>query len=56
MPFPPEHKASLSEEVYRRARHAISEITRTVEAVEVLKRGNYSTFGKMMTDSHNSLK
>lgn len=50
------HKGSLSEEVYRRARHAISEITRTEEAVEVLRRGDYTTFGKMMTASHHSLK
>lgn len=51
-----EHKSSLNEEVYRRARHAISEIIRTQEAVEVLKQGDYTTFGKLMTDSHYSLK
>lgn len=50
------HKDSMSEEVYRRARHAISEITRTEEAVEVLRQGDYTTFGKMMTASHHSLR
>lgn len=51
-----EHKSSLSEEAFRRARHVISEIGRTQQAVEVLKRGDYTTFGKLMTDSHYSLR
>ncbi|KAK8395555.1 hypothetical protein O3P69_005573 [Scylla paramamosain] len=34
-----EHKSSLSEEAFRRARHVISEIGRTQQAVEVLKAG-----------------
>lgn len=46
----------MSEEVYQRAHHAISEIQRTQEAVEVLKKGDYVKFGKFMTDSHNSLR
>lgn len=52
------HKASMSAEaeLYQRARHVISEIQRTEEAVSVLKKGDYNTFGKMMTESHNSLK
>ncbi|XP_045624148.1 galactokinase [Procambarus clarkii] len=49
-------KSSLSEEVYRRARHAISEIHRTQQAVSVLKKADYSQFGKLMTESHNSLR
>ncbi|KAK3866370.1 hypothetical protein Pcinc_028091 [Petrolisthes cinctipes] len=50
------HKESLSEEVYQRARHAISEIQRTQEAVDVLRKKDYVKFGKLMTDSHNSLR
>lgn len=46
----------MSEEVYQRARHAISEIRRTQEAMDVLKKADYVTFGKLMTDSHNSLR
>ncbi|KAK4320088.1 hypothetical protein Pmani_009027 [Petrolisthes manimaculis] len=50
------YKGSLSEEVYMRARHAISEIQRTQEAVDVLRKKDYVKFGKLMTDSHNSLR
>ncbi|MCE5325784.1 MAG: galactokinase [Planctomycetaceae bacterium] len=39
----------------RRARHAVGEIARTVEAVAALKAGDYSTFGKLMYASHESL-
>lgn len=46
----------MSEEVYHRARHVISEVQRTVEAVAALERGDYHTFGKFMVESHNSLK
>lgn len=50
------YKTSMKEEVYRRARHVISEIQRTKEAVCLLEKGDYLTFGKLMTDSHHSLK
>lgn len=52
------HKSSMVEEkeLYNRARHAISEIHRTEEAVSILKNGDYDAFGKMMTESHNSLR
>ncbi|XP_068243428.1 galactokinase-like [Palaemon carinicauda] len=52
------HKSSMMEEkeLYYRARHAISEIKRTEEAVSILKKGDYNTFGKMMTESHKSLR
>lgn len=51
-----ECRSSLSEEVYCRAKHVISEIQRTSEAVTVLKKADYATFGKLMTESHNSLR
>jgi len=45
-----------NETVKRRARHVISEIQRTREAVKCLKRGNIIEFGKLMNSSHESLK
>ena len=40
----------------RRARHVISEIARTEEAVRQLKQGNLEQFGELMNASHNSLR
>ncbi len=40
----------------RRARHVISENDRTLEAVAVLKTGDLERFGKLMNDSHDSLR
>jgi galactokinase len=41
---------------FRRARHAISEIERTVEAAAALKAGDWSQVGRLMYASHDSLK
>uniref|UniRef100_A0A8C5R5P3 Galactokinase n=1 Tax=Leptobrachium leishanense TaxID=445787 RepID=A0A8C5R5P3_9ANUR len=41
---------------YRRAQHVITEIERTASAAQALKSGNYRGFGKLMVDSHNSLR
>ena len=41
---------------YRRARHAISENERTLEASKVLKSGDLAKFGKLMNESHISLR
>lgn len=49
-------KDRLDNVTYRRARHVIEEIERTSQAAEALKRGDYKTFGKLMVDSHNSLR
>jgi len=46
----------LSEEVYRRVRHVVTEIPRTEEAAAALETGDYSTFGRLMVVSHNSLR
>lgn len=46
----------MNDVVYRRARHVIGEIDRTVKAAEALKNGNYPVFGKLMVESHNSLR
>uniref|UniRef100_A0A3Q4BY37 Uncharacterized protein n=1 Tax=Mola mola TaxID=94237 RepID=A0A3Q4BY37_MOLML len=49
-------KDKLDDVTYRRARHVIEEIERTVRAAEALKRGSYKEFGKLMIESHNSLR
>ncbi|HNW49956.1 MAG TPA: galactokinase [Prolixibacteraceae bacterium] len=42
--------------VKRRARHVVSEIKRTTDAVSQLKAGNLEAFGKLMNGSHDSLR
>uniref|UniRef100_A0A8C6JIN3 Galactokinase n=1 Tax=Melopsittacus undulatus TaxID=13146 RepID=A0A8C6JIN3_MELUD len=49
-------RSSLGEEVYRRARHVISEIARTVQAAQALQDRDYGMFGRLMVESHNSLR
>ncbi|XP_056626573.1 galactokinase [Triplophysa dalaica] len=49
-------KDRLDSVTYRRARHVIEEIERTALAAEALKRGDYKEFGKLMAESHNSLR
>ena len=45
-----------NETIRKRARHVITEIERTRNAVKELKAGNIDTFGKLMNQSHDSLK
>lgn len=40
----------------RRARHAVYENQRTIKAVKALKNGDIEAFGKLMIDSHESLR
>lgn len=49
-------RSCLGEEVYRRARHVISEIARTAQAAQALQDRNYGMFGRLMVESHNSLR
>uniref|UniRef100_A0A671L603 Galactokinase 1 n=1 Tax=Sinocyclocheilus anshuiensis TaxID=1608454 RepID=A0A671L603_9TELE len=49
-------KDRLDGVTYRRARHVIEEIERTAQAAEALKRGDYKEFGRLMVESHNSLR
>ncbi len=42
--------------IYRRALHVVSEIERTKQAVLALKNNDITTFGKLMNQSHNSLR
>jgi galactokinase len=41
---------------FRRARHAIGEIMRTVDAAEAVKLGNWPLVGRLMYASHDSLR
>ena len=40
----------------KRAKHAVYENQRTLKAVKALQENDINTFGKLMVDSHNSLK
>ena len=42
--------------VYRRSRHVIGEDDRCEEGATALENGNYAKFGKLMLESHNSLR
>lgn len=51
------HKDAIRDPVrVRRARHAVYENQRTLRAVEALKNGELALFGKLMNDSHVSLR
>jgi galactokinase len=49
-------RAKLSDVVYRRAKHVVSEIERTVHAAEGVRASNWPTVGQLMYASHYSLK
>ncbi|HEX8765836.1 MAG TPA: galactokinase [Candidatus Acidoferrum sp.] len=50
------HRAFLDAAVYLRCRHVISENSRTQEAIRALNKGNLSAFGRLMRESHSSLR
>lgn len=49
-------KALMSEVVYRRARHVITENSRTLDAAEALRRGDLATLSQLMMQSHHSMR
>ncbi|XP_027728465.1 galactokinase isoform X2 [Vombatus ursinus] len=49
-------KELLTKEEHRRARHVVGEIQRTSEAAAALSASNYKAFGRLMVESHNSLR
>ncbi|XP_032858266.2 galactokinase [Tyto alba] len=49
-------RSRLGEEVYRRARHVVGEIARTAQAAQALRDRDYRTFGRLMVESHSSLR
>ncbi len=53
----PEYEDKIEDETARkRARHVISEIARTEQAVRELRAGNIDKFGLLMNGSHDSLR
>lgn len=46
----------MDEVSYRRAKHAISEIARTIEAANALSANDLAKFGQLMNQSHDSLR
>ena len=50
------HHAQLTEVVYRRCRHVISENQRVLDAAEALRASDLNLFGQRMYESHRSLQ
>jgi galactokinase len=50
------YQRQLPEVIARRARHVISENYRVQAGIQALRTGNYSAFGQLMIESHQSLK
>ncbi|MDO9085522.1 MAG: galactokinase [Anaerolineaceae bacterium] len=46
----------LSETIYNRTKHVIYECSRVNQAIQLLKTNDLDEFGKLMQDSHNSLR
>ena len=52
-----QYKAAIKDDVrVRRAKHAVYENQRTVRAVEALKKNDLTLFGRLMNESHVSLR
>jgi galactokinase len=49
-------KGRMDDVVFRRARHVISEIERTIHAAEAIRASNWPTAGQLMYASHYSLR
>lgn len=56
MPQLEEHRDSLPPVLFRRCRHVISENARVLEAGRALERGDAARFGRLMAESHRSLR
>ena len=50
------HGAALPETLLRRARHVVTENARTLAAAEALEAGDLALFGRLMNESHASLR
>ena len=48
--------AGLSDVIYRRARHVVTENERTLRAADALRTGDAETVGRLMVESHESLR
>ena len=49
-------RGELSDVVYRRCRHVVTENARTLESVDILKAGDLEAFGERVNASHVSLR
>jgi galactokinase len=50
------HASALPEPLPRRARHVVTEIERTARAASALSKGDLAGFGRLMFESHRSLR
>jgi len=50
------HSQELPEVIYKRCRHVISENERVIQAANCLKRNDMAGFGRLMSESHRSLR
>ena len=50
------HRSEISDVEFIRARHAVTEIARVLEAVTALRASDFATLGKLINESHNSLR
>ncbi|MBU2985500.1 galactokinase [Saccharophagus degradans] len=51
-----ESKNKMTDEVFRRAKHVITENQRTIDAAEALANKNYALLNKLMAESHISMR
>jgi galactokinase len=51
-----QNKEKFDEVTYKRVKHVVTEIPRTAEAADALEKGDYATFGRLMVESHASLR
>lgn len=51
-----QHGQALPEVIYRRCHHVISENDRVLAAATALEQGDFTAFGRLMNESHQSLR
>ena len=51
-----ENRSVLTPLIYRRARHVVGECDRVRNSVEALRSGDLELFGRLLNESHRSLK
>ncbi len=51
-----DNRALLGETLYRRAHHVVSENERVLKGIDLLQAGNMPAFGRLLFESHTSLK
>lgn len=50
------HRSELGDVVFRRCRHVVTENARVLQAAEALERSDLAEFGRLMGESHRSLR